>query len=254
MTFAPLVSAPHEILRPLFADFPGLHGIIDSALEGATGQVHADNASHPRVAHVLVADFHLIAGDPGAAAAPAALDAVPAGDHLVAPDSWADLLWASGRPMQPYERFAFRSPPYWDRRSLAAMKAALAEGLILERVTADSAKAFASLNPSFVSNFRTPDDFIERGVGFGVRERGSREFVAGCSSYTVSSHSVEFEIETREDYQRRGLALVTGAALIEYCLDNGLEPCWDAAHEGSARLAERLAFAGRREYLAYRME
>jgi hypothetical protein len=39
--------------------------------------------------------------------------------------------------------------------------------------------------------------------------------------------------------------------MIEHCLENGLEPCWDAAHEGSALLAEQLGFVGRRRYTAY---
>jgi hypothetical protein len=41
--------------------------------------------------------------------------------------------------------------------------------------------------------------------------------------------------------------------MIEHCLDNGLTPCWDAAHEGSALLAERLGFGKRRPYTAYRV-
>jgi RimJ/RimL family protein N-acetyltransferase len=134
------------------------------------------------------------------------------------------------------------------------MKAALPEGFVLERVTAATLEAFAALNNSFVGNYRSLEHFLEAGVGFGVRETGSEAFVSGCSSFASSSRSIEFEIETDRAFERRGLATVAGAALIEYCLENGLEACWDAAHEGSARLAERLGFGPPQGYFAYRME
>jgi hypothetical protein len=155
--------------------------------------------------------------------------------------------------MQLYNRSSFRGPHRWDRVRLAALRGNVPNGLVLERITGDTVEAFAALNRSFVDNFRSLAGFVERGVGFGLKQDATGEFVAGCSSYAISSRSIEFEIETRQDHQRRGLALITGSALIEHCLVSGLEPCWDAAHEGSAVLAERLGFAGRREYTAYRL-
>ncbi len=131
------------------------------------------------------------------------------------------------------------------------MRESLPTEFKLQRIDGETAAAFRKLNATFVDNFESPADFLERGVGFGVTTGG--EIVAGCSSYSMSSRRMEFEIETRRDYQRRGLALVTGARLIEHCLDNGLEPCWDAAHEGSARLAEALGFVGRTRYTSYRL-
>jgi RimJ/RimL family protein N-acetyltransferase len=243
-----------QSLRPLFDGFPGLHGVISAALEGTTGSVEVDNVIHPRVARIALADFHLVAGDPAAPAAAAALAAVPAGHHLVVAPPWEELVWDCGRLIHVYERFAFHEPPVWDQARLAAMRASVPQGLVLERITDQTVEAFARLDESFVNNFKTAEDFLSRGVGFGIRKAETGEFVAGCSSFVISSRSVEFEIETREDYQRRGLALATGAALIEYCLDYGLEPCWDAAHEGSARLAERLGFVSCGPYYAYRME
>jgi hypothetical protein len=133
------------------------------------------------------------------------------------------------------------------------MRESLPRDYRLLQIDASTYGAFRDLNETFVANFASKEDFLSRGVGFGVVHIGRAGFVAGCSSYTISSRCLEFEIETRRDYQRRGLALVTGARMIEHCLEGGLEPCWDAAHEGSAVLAERLGFVGRRRYTAYRI-
>lgn len=246
----PVPSTEREPLRPLFEGFPGLHGVIDSVVEGVLGKAWADDAANPRVAR-LELDFQMIAGDPHAAAATDVLRSLRDGEHLAVPDAWTDLLLDALDTVQPYDRFDFGQPELWDRGQLAARRESLADGLALERITADTVGAFAALADSLVYNFESHADFLARGIGFGVRD-GER-FIAGCSSFAISSRSLEFEIQTHADYQRRGLALVTGSRMIEHCLDSGLRPYWDAAHEGSAVLAERLGFGERRPYLAYRI-
>jgi RimJ/RimL family protein N-acetyltransferase len=88
-------------------------------------------------------------------------------------------------------------------------------------------------------------------VGFGIEHEG--RFVAGCSSFAISPHSLEFEIQTHPDYRQRGLATAAASAMIEYCLDHGLEPCWDAHNEISAALARKLGFVEPRPYTAYEL-
>jgi GNAT superfamily N-acetyltransferase len=243
-------AADRARLRSLFEGFPGLHGLIDSVLEGVLGEAWADELSDPSVAY-LELDFHLLAGDPASPASIEALRSLPSDEHLATPASWSELVTRGRHDAQPYERFAFDQPERWDRARLAELRSGLPAGFVLERITAGSVAAFEELAESPVYNFASHEDFLESGIGFGIRHND--RFVAGCSSFAISSRSLEFEIQTHPDFQWRGLALVTGARMIEHCLDQGLEPCWDAAHEGSARLAERLGFGARRPYMAYRL-
>jgi hypothetical protein len=238
-------------IRPLFDGFPGLHGMLDSVLEGVLGEAFVDDPKVPRVARLALDDFHCVAGDPGRRGAADMLESVPAGDHLAIPENWKPRLLQT-RAAEPYDRFAFSAPANWDRGRIAELKRSLAQGFELVRVGAGTVEAFEGLAGSLVRNFGSPAAFLERGAGFAILASDGA-IVAGCSSYAISSHSLEFEIQTRRDHQRRGLALVTGAAMVEYCLDAGLEPCWDAAHAGSALLAERLGFVGRRRYTAYKV-
>jgi hypothetical protein len=241
-----------EAVRPLYKDFPGLHGAIDAVLEGAAGEVFVDNARTPRVVRAVVGDFHMIAGDLASRAATEALGGVPKGDYIAIPDGWQSLLRATLPAAQPKERFAMQAPERGDVQALARMREGLPDGYLLSRVDDGNVTSFRDLNETFVANFESLEDYLERGIGFAItNERG--EMVAGCSSYTISSRCLEFEIETRKDYWRRGLALVTGARMIEHCLEVGLEPCWDAAHEGSAILAERLGFVRVRKYTGYKL-
>ena len=64
---------------------------------------------------------------------------------------------------------------------------------------------------------------------------------------------IRFEIQTALAHRRRGLATAVAAVMILYCLDHDLKPCWDAANEMSACLAEKIGFAGRTPYRAYQI-
>jgi len=245
-----VAPADRARLSPLFDGFPGLHGLIDSVLEGVLGNAWSDDPLQPRIAR-LELDFQLLAGDPNSAPAADTIAAIPSGEHLAVPESWADLVMDARETLQTYERFDCPPPKRWDRGHLTLFQE-LPDDLVIERITAKTVPAFARLADSLVYNFDSHEHFLERGVGFGIRHQD--RFVAGCSSFAMSSRSLEFEVQTHPDYQRRGLALATCARMIEHCLEHGLVPCWDAAHDGSARLAERLGFEERRPYTAYRLQ
>lgn len=243
-----------DALRPLYADFPGLHGaLLGAALEGAHGVVSVDDAESPRVARVVIGDFHCVGGDPTAPGAAEPIIEAPSGDYLAVPESWHEFVRMTRADVYPSDRFAVEAPRQWDRAHLARLRESLPRGFRLARIDAHSVKAFEELNETFVANFKSVEDYLARGVGFGITEENTGRMVAGCSSYTIGSKCLEFEIETGREFQRRGFALVAGARMIEHCLDNGLEPYWDAAHEGSAVLAEKLGFVNRRRYTAYRV-
>ena len=241
--------AVRESLRPLFAGIPGLHGIVDAALEGTMGTVRADDATRPAVA-VLELEFYLLAGDPLAASAEDVVRGLsPPWSAVTSSEEWEPLLrriW--GAALQTRTRVAFR-PGNWDRLRLRRFREALPDGFTLKRVTAGDAVRFAELEDSLVYNFPSLDEFVAKGVGFGVEHEG--RYVSGCSSFALGSRSLEFEIDTHPDFRGRGLAAACAAAMIEYCLERGLEPCWDAHNDISAALAAKLGFVEPAPYTAY---
>ena len=132
---------------------------------------------------------------------------------------------------------------------LPGLHGCLQDGMTVRRIGSRDVRGFDELADSLVYNFDSLDEFVERGVGFGIEHEG--RFICGCSSFAISSHSLEFEIQTHPSYQRRGFASATAAAMIEHCLDNGLEPCWDAHNNVSVALATRLGFIDPTPYTAY---
>jgi hypothetical protein len=86
------------------------------------------------------------------------------------------------------------------------------------------------------------DHFCNDGVGFSLFCNG--ELASTAYSAFVVDNKVEIGIETLKNFQRRGLAQFTCLALIDYCLDNDLEPVWSCRLEnyGSYKLAQKLGF------------
>ena len=213
------------------------------------GTVHVDDPVRPRVACIDL-DFDLLAGDPNTPAAEEAVRGLsPPFSVVTSSSAWGPLLrrvW--GDALQTRTRVAFQ-PGDWERRRLAGFEEALSNEFSLGRITVDEAARFAELADSLVYNFPSLEEFAERGVGFGVEFEG--RYVSGCSSFALGSRSLEFEIQTHPDFRRRGLATACASAMIEHCLERGLEPCWDAHNEASAALAIKLGFVHPASYTAY---
>lgn len=90
--------------------------------------------------------------------------------------------------------------------------------------------------------WRNQIEFCERGAGFSVVLNG--EPVSTAFSAFVHDQMLELGIETLPELHRRGLAPIACSALIDYCLENKLEPVWACRLEniGSFKLAEKLGF------------
>ena len=92
--------------------------------------------------------------------------------------------------------------------------------------------------------------FLQKGGGYTLICEGVAASTA-FASYRVGDR-LEIGIETLEKYWGMGFAFWVCAALIEYCIKNGLEPVWSCRLEntGSYILAQRLGFVPTR-YLPY---
>jgi GNAT superfamily N-acetyltransferase len=239
-------------LRKLFDHYPCLHGSVAAVIEGGMGRVFADEQEEPSVA-LAVLDFHFLAGDPLRVNAPLLFKLLQPGNVVIAPTpAWRHLVTATyPDALTVYRREAFQAGQF-DVDKLKGFCQALPGGFEPRRVRLEEVTQFATdLAPALIYNFRSHEEFITRGVGIGILHQG--KFVSGVSSAAVGGGKFEIEIQTHRQFRRRGLARAVASALILYCLEHGIEACWDAANEHSAALARQLGFHSTGKYDAYRL-
>jgi GNAT superfamily N-acetyltransferase len=213
-------------VRRLFDRYPCLHGSVAAVIEGGMGRVFAPAREETCVA-LAVLDFHFLAGDPLHANAPLLFKLLQPGDVVIAPTpAWQHLIAAIyPSAFDVYRREAFQAEQF-DIDKLRRFCQALPSGFELRQVRLGEVTQFAAdLNRALIYNFRSQEEFMTRGIGMGILRQG--RFVSGASSAAVGGGKCEIEIQTHRQFRRRGLARAVASALILYCLERGIEACWD---------------------------
>jgi len=252
----------HEMHRiaPLFEG--NNETLVWSCLQGCMGHAWVDNLEAPKCAQILIADICFFAGDSRIPEARLLVRNIP--DFFkksciyVVPENvaWGALIEQEyENRFIRFERYAFKKEKdVFDRDKLKAFVQSLPEEYDLAPIDErlyelTFAEAWSS---DLCPNFQSWEDYQKRGLGFVVLHKG--RIVCGASSYTVYNEGIEIEIDTQEDYRRKGLATACAARLILECLDRGLYPSWDAANTISVALAEKLGYHMDKPYFAYEID
>lgn len=127
------------------------------------------------------------------------------------------------------------------KKYLAQKKLQVPDGLELVET---NGKLFSQFDGTVVARYfwDTPYDFIQGGRGFTLLD-GEKIASASFSAFMIDNF-LEIGIETAEDYRGKGHAEIVCRALIDYALENSLEPVWSCRGDniGSKKLAERMGF------------
>ena len=89
----------------------------------------------------------------------------------------------------------------------------------------------------------SPQKFLEKGIGFCLIK--DTLIVSQCLTDCVSGNKCEIGIRTDSEYRRRGLATITVAATVEYCLKAHFTHIgWHTGiiNSGSIKTAEKEGF------------
>lgn len=100
-----------------------------------------------------------------------------------------------------------------------------------------------------ISAFESAQDFEARGIGFCVMASDTMLGVAYSS--LVCSKGIEVSIVVSERHRQRGMATALACVLLKYCLQDHLDPHWDAANRPSCALAEKLGYVPSGTYRAH---
>lgn len=229
--------------------------IIWSTLESVMGSVYVDREDDIHSAAAVLGDFCFLAGEPCEELIVSAAMWADQNFIIMIPqdEKWAGMIEGTLKEQAvQVTRYAMKKQgDVFDREKLKKAVQSLPEGFELAAIDEKLYHYCKTLEWSkdLVSQFEDYQAYQKLGIGVAVLYQG--ELTAGASSYSRYLKGIEIEIDTKEEYRRRGLAYACGAQLILDCLDRGLYPGWDAQNPKSRALAEKLGYEFDYAYKAY---
>lgn len=169
----------------------------------------------------------------------------PAIDFLSLPsDEWVETLLESfGCAFHPikrvslsFENLALHTAEEWESHVPPGFEVVPIDEKLAERIASEIDASFSRMWPD-------PLEFAQKSIGFCVMHDNMIASVA-YSAFPPGPY-VEFTVATARGFRGRGLVVLAAAPLLEYCLENHLEPHWsaDASNRSSLQAARKLGFA-----------
>lgn len=228
--------------------------LIWSCLQGVMGKIYADDLNNPTAAMAMIGDFTFFAGKPNIELVSYKPDWCIQNYMIMIPqnDSWKNtIIDFYGKKATVISRYAIKKEPdIFDKKKLEKAVASLPEPYTLSMIDEhlyQMCKA-ESWSADLVSQFPSYENYCKFGIGAVICKENI--IISGASSYSRYKEGIEIEIDTREEYRRKGFAYVCGAKLILECLKRNLYPSWDAHNKGSVALAEKLGYHYSHTYTA----
>lgn len=227
---------------------------IECVIEGQMGKAYVDDIQNPSAYKIQTGPFFYFAGDASGAGGQEILRAIqPWTLFMPSTEGWIEAGKSMyGERLVSFDRYSFSS----ECLSLEHL-----ENLLLKSAFGQDVKqidlALATQvwgQDHFVdlSDFESPSDFVERGIGYYIEKNGT--ITGAAFSSLACSRGIEVSIFITEDYRRQGMATTLAAYLLKWCLENNMDPHWDAANLESCRLAEKLGYIPEGKYWAYYLE
>lgn len=233
--------------------------MIWSCLQGVMGEIYvAEEKTEPdeyKSAVAVLGAFAFFAGEPNRELVLYKPDAYQGDFVIMVPQNpaWEALIEECYPECnKKVERYTLKKEPdVFDMEKLQKTVGALPEGYELkvldESVFEETKKAEWCCD--WTAQY--PDWANYQKLGLGVVILKDNQLVSGASSYTSYKSGIEIQVDTKEEYRRKGLAEICSAKLILTCLERRLYPSWDAQNKGSLALAEKLGYHYSHTYTAY---
>ncbi len=247
-----LNKANRLLLARHFRTHPRVDLGIDSALEGQMGAAFVDSLYEPTAFMIQQGPFCYFAGDPLSPGGRRLLQDFP--QYMLfmpSPPEWiAALRDLRGKQVVDFPRYSFSTA----HLSLDHLDRLLENQTWMPEIKALDADILnTSLlepeGPVDISSFDSVEDFLERGLGYGIVRNG--KLIGAAYSSLVCSWGIEVSLYVEPDWRRKGVATALAGRLVRESLARGLKANWDAANMESCRLAEKLGYTPAGTYQAF---
>lgn len=236
----------------LFGDWE--ETLIWSCLQGIMGKIYADDLNNPTSAMAILGNFTFFSGKPNIELISYKPNWCVQNFMIMIPqnESWKNaIINFYGKKATVISRYAIKKESHiFDKRKLEKAVASLSGQYTLSMIDEQLYQMCKTeiWSADLVSQF--PDYESYNRLGIGVVICKDNTIISGASSYSRYKNGIEIEVDTKEEYRRKGFAYICSAKLILECLKRDLYPSWDAHNKGSVALAEKLGYHYSHPYTA----
>ncbi|SHJ98767.1 GNAT acetyltransferase [Clostridium cavendishii DSM 21758] len=241
-----------EEIKKLVKENPA-YIIIETVLYGDVGEVFYSYKDKLLNVFIKLSDFFIIEGEISEDAREYLEYMTPHAEIISSNEKWYEFILSNGGEGNINKRIVFDNSKL-NKEILKDILRNKDNNCKIERINESLVKRLLRdrWSRDLVANFNSCEGFVKNGIGFVVID--GLKVVSGASSVSRFKDRIEIEIDTNPSYRRNGYATLAGAALILYCLENGLSPHWDAMNKVSCKLATKLGFVPYKEYKTLLLE
>ncbi len=247
-----LTRANRLKLARAFRDHTRVDTSIDCVIEGQMGRAYVDDPVCSTAYRITVGPFWYFAGEASSPGGREIMKGFPPYCFCMpSPEEWLESArQLYGERLKAFPRYSFSTSQLSADHLENLLKCSECEKNIVPLDIDLATRLGGQAEPYLeLSDFDSPADFIERGLGYAAIQDGS--VMGAAYSSLVHSRGIEVSIFVEEPYRRKGVATALAARLLLECLRGGLRPNWDAANPESCRLAEKLGYVFTDSYDAY---
>ncbi len=240
-------------VAPLFTSHILARSIIYPCIKIRLGSLSVDDIDSPTVVLYSTPLMVFAAGDAGTHSAQEMVASIQPYTLFIANNmSWKSLLKQEWEDKLVIDIRTHLDHSTLDIHHLRNLKNHLGEEYTLKKLDLDAALQIKN-NYSIPIRlyFGSIENLISNGLGFCIMHGDKLVSVAYTPFPFIDEFEIQVYTEESPEFRRKGLATVVSAALLEYGLERGLVPHWDAANEASVKLALKLGYSNPRTWEAY---
>jgi len=244
-----------DSIRHVFDSHQYLRTVIEAIPKLTTGELWVDKIDNPTMALYTIPGINFLAGTPD----PHDIDNLLAKIHpkqsIFVPSSnteWTCILKRYfGLRLGSFNRYAL-SASSLRLNKIRTHKKDLPVGFYLLEVDAAILNQIKDSIGYYIHLFfGDPEFFMVSGRGYCIKH--DDKVISIASSLVPFTTSLEIQVDTIDspEYRRKGFATRVTVEIIEYCLENNIEPHWDADSTISRDFAVKLGYTDPQPYTCY---
>ncbi len=247
-------NSQFDSIRHVFDSNQHMRNIIEAIPKLTKGELWIDNLENPLMALYTMSGIHFLAGTPDPNKIDNFLTKIPPKQSIFIPTQkeWVLILKKYfGDKLGNYNRFAL-SASSLTLRDIRNLKQELPYGFYVREVDPSILNQIKdSIGFYILLFFGDTKTFMASGKGYCIL--CDDEVISIASSLVPFTKSLEIQVDTMDSssYRRKGFATRVAVEIIEYCLETGIEPHWDADNDISRDFALKLGYSNPQSYTSY---